>query len=76
MAQTEGEIEGDDPDEISARRWFVEGLLTTIPPHDTAEVAHVIDAVKGGLIDIGSVDDGGRHAEVFEHLLRSVARLG
>lgn len=76
MRETEEPDAYDDEDPLEdARRWYVEALLTTIAPADMQEIMHVMEAVKGGVIDIGSVDDGVRHAEVYEHLLRSLVRL-
>lgn len=61
-----------DPSElISAREYYVKGLLTVLPPVDRAEAIHIADALKDGLIDIGSVDDGKEQAQVLDHLLRA-----
>lgn len=56
---------------VSARREYVEGLLTVLAPVDRQEAIHLADALKAGLVDIGSVDDGTRRAEILDHLLRS-----
>lgn len=61
-----------DPSElVSAREYYVKGLLTVLPPVDRAEAIHIADALKDGLIDIGSVDDGKEQARVLDHLLRA-----
>ncbi|NVZ08831.1 hypothetical protein HW932_06110 [Allochromatium humboldtianum] len=67
MSQTEhpGEFQGDDDERISARRWFVEGLLTELAPVDRAEAIHIADGLKG------VVDEAERRAEILEHLLRT-----
>lgn len=60
-----------DPSEtVSARERYVEHRLTVLPPVDRAEAIYVADVLKDGLIDIGSVDDGEKRAQVLDHLLR------
>jgi hypothetical protein len=68
MAETHGDY-SDDSAEIDARRWWAESLLTTMLPQTRTEAGAVVDAIKAGLIDIGSTDDGQRRAGVYEHLL-------
>ncbi|MCK7581738.1 MAG: hypothetical protein MZV65_43040 [Chromatiales bacterium] len=62
---------GDEEPVVTARREYVEGLLTVLAPVDRQEAIHLADALKAGLVDIGSVDDGTRRAEILDHLLRS-----
>lgn len=62
---------GGDAPTVVARREYVEGLLTVLAPVDRQEAIHLADALKAGLVDIGSVDDGTRRAEILEHLLRT-----
>lgn len=54
------------------RERFAEGLLLTLAPRDRAEAVGIADALQDGLIDIGSVDDGERRAEILDRLLRSL----
>lgn len=58
--------------ECSAREQFAESLLLVIAPRDRTEAIGVADALRDGLIDIGSVDDGERRAAVLDRLLRSL----
>lgn len=62
----------DDPPEVLARRDYVEGLLCALPPQDQQEVLHLIEEVRSGLVDTGSVDDYRDQAAIFEHLLRQL----
>ena len=62
---------GDEEPVVTARREYVEGLLTVLIPVDRQEAIHLADALKAGLVDIGSTDDGGRRAEILDHLLRA-----
>ena len=62
---------GDDAPTVVARREYVEGLLTVLAPVDRQEAIHLADALKAGLVDIGSTDDGTRRAEILDHLLRT-----
>lgn len=57
---------------VDARTQFAEGLLQVLAPVDLAEAVYLADQLKAGLIDIGSVDDGERRAEILDHLLRSL----
>jgi hypothetical protein len=50
----------------------VEGLLCALPPQDQQEVLHLIEEVRSGLVDTGSVDDYRDQAAIFEHLLRQL----
>ncbi|MFB1489355.1 MULTISPECIES: hypothetical protein [unclassified Thiocapsa] len=74
MRRTEqpGTFGPEDSEEIYVRRVWVEGLLRELQPQNASEALHIIDEVKSGLIDNNSIDDAALHAEVFEHLLRSV----
>ncbi|MCK7578825.1 MAG: hypothetical protein MZV65_25920 [Chromatiales bacterium] len=42
-----------------------------LAPVDRAEAIHLADALKAGLVDIGSTDDGDRRAAILDHLLRT-----
>lgn len=67
MSQTEhpGEFQGDEDERISARRWFVESLLSVLAPLDRAEALHIAEGLKG------VVDDANRQVEILHHLLRT-----
>lgn len=72
MRETEapGSFDGDEGDLLTARRWWVESLLTRLAPQEHGEVAHLVNEIDTGLIDIGSTDDGDKRANVYKHLLR------
>lgn len=74
MQQTEApdEYMPDDPPVIEARRQWVEGLLCELQPQNPQEVLDIIQAVRSGLVDTGSIDDAEKHADIFEHLLNCV----
>ena len=73
MLRTEhpGSYPPDDLPVVSARREYVEGLLAVLAPLDRLEAIWLADRLKDGLVGIGSVDDGGRQAQILDHLLRT-----